>query len=312
IYYKKTNDLLLSAPIPWSTGLSSVTQNIGSVENKGVELAINSVNVNTSDFVWSTNLNWSANRNKILKLGVNDDDIFPGPWFLGQTNILRVGESIGSFWGYKRLGTWNTDEVDEAAQFDRLPGDIRWADLNDDGVLDAQDETIIGRAYPMWTMNISNTFTYKNFDFTFDIRIVEGVNIVNATKHSVEDRQAIANSMATVLDAWTPDNQDTHIAQIRHYNAGYDTHMDDWWMEDGSFIRGQNLILGYSLPTTTLAKIGLERARFYTSVQNLFVVSEYSGYDPEATTFGGSLTQNIEFFQYPKPRTFNLGVNVSF
>lgn len=312
LYYKKTNDLLLSAPIPWSTGLSSVTQNIGSVENKGLEMAINSVNVNTSGFVWSTNINWAANRNKILKLGVNDDDIFPGPWFLGQTNILRVGEPIGSFWGYKRLGTWGSDEVDEAATFDRLPGDLKWGDLNDDGVLDAQDETIIGNAYPMWTMNISNTLTYKNFDFTFDIRFVEGVNIVNATKHSVEDRQAIANSMATVLDAWTPDNQDTYIAQIRHYNAGYDTHMDDWWMEDGSFIRGQNFILGYSLPATSISKMNLQRARFYASVQNLFVVSEYSGYDPEATTFGGSLTQNIEFFQYPKPRTFNLGINVSF
>jgi hypothetical protein len=312
LYYKRTNDLLLSAPIPWSTGLSSVTQNIGSVENKGLELSINSVNVNTPDLMWSTNFNWSANRNKILKLGVNNDDIFPGPWFLGQTNILRVGEPIGSFWGYKRLGTWGSDEADEAAIFDRLPGDLKWGDLNNDGVLDANDETIIGNAYPMWTMNISNTFAYKGFDFTFDIRFVEGVNIVNATKHSVEDRQAIANSMATVLNAWTPDNQDTYIAEIRHYNAGYDTHMDDWWMEDGSFIRGQNFMLGYSLPATSISRLGLQRARLYASVQNLFLVSDYTGYDPEATTFGGSLTQNIEFFQYPKPRTFNFGVNVSF
>jgi hypothetical protein len=88
--------------------------------------------------------------------------------------------------------------------------------------------------------------------------------------------------------------------------------MDDWWVEDGSFIRGQNFVLGYSLPATHLAKLGLQRARLYGSVQNLFVISDYTGYDPEATTFGGSLTQNIEFFQYPKPRTFNLGVNVSF
>lgn len=312
LYYKRTNDLLLSAPIPWSTGLSSVTQNIGAVENKGLELSINSVNVNTNGLMWSTNFNWSANRNKILKLGVNNDDIFPGPWFLGQTNILRVGEPIGSFWGYKREGTWGSDEADEAAIFDRLPGDLKWEDLNNDGVLDANDETIIGNAYPMWTMNISNTFTYKGFDFTFDIRFVEGVNIVNATKHSVEDRQAIANSMATVLNAWTPDNQDTYIAEIRHYNAGYDTHMDDWWMEDGSFIRGQNFMLGYSLPATSISRWNLQRARLYASVQNLFVISDYSGYDPEATTFGGSLTQNIEFFQYPKPRTFNVGVNVSF
>jgi TonB-linked SusC/RagA family outer membrane protein len=311
-YYKRTNDLLLNAPIPWSSGLSSVTQNIGSVENKGIELTLNSVNMSTGDFIWTTNLNWSANRNKILELGVNDDDIFPGPWFLGQTNILRVGEPIGSLWGYKRLGTWNTDEAAEAAEYNLLPGDLKWADLNDDKVLDAQDETIIGRAYPKWTMNIANTLSYRNFDFTFDIRIVQGVNTVNATKHSVEDRQAIASGLKTILDAWTPENQDTYIAEIRHYNAGYSTHMDDWWVEDGSFIRGQNFILGYSLPEMSAQNIGLQKLRFYVSAQNLFIITEYTGYDPEATTFGGQLTQNIEFFQYPKPRTFNLGVNLSF
>src|SRR5690606_4667066 len=103
-----------------------------------------------------------------------------------------------------------------------------------------------------------------------------------------------------------------YIAQIRHYNAGYDTHMVDRRVEDGSFIRGRKLVSGNALPASQLSTLGLRRARIYGSVQNLFLVSDYTGYDPEATTFGGSLTQNIEFFQYPKPRTFNLGVNVSF
>ncbi|MDO1444793.1 TonB-dependent receptor [Rhodocytophaga aerolata] len=311
-YYKRTNDLLLAAPIPWSTGLSNVTQNIGSVENRGLEFSLNTFNIQSPNFSWNTNINWSTFQNKILKLGVNNDDIFPGPWFLGQTNILRVGLPIGTFWGYKRLGTWGTAEADEAAKYDRLPGDLKWADLNNDGVIDGKDETTIGRMYPKWTMNIANTLNWKGFDFTFDIRFVMGADIVNATKHSVEDRQAIANSMATVLNAWTPENQNTHIAQIRHYNAGYDTHMDDWWLEDGSFIRGQNFVLGYSLPATLIERLKMQRLRFYASAQNLFLISDYSGYDPEAETFGGQLIQNIEFFQYPKPRTFNLGVNVTF
>lgn len=312
LYYKRTNDLLLNAPIPWSTGLGSITQNIGSVENKGVELGLNTTNIDNGTFSWSTNVNWSANRNKILQLGVNNDDIFPGPWFLGQTNILRVGESVGSLWGYKRLGTWGTDEADEAAKYNRLPGDLKWADLNNDGKLDGKDETIIGRAYPKWTMNVSNTLKYRNFDFTFDIRFVHGVNTVNATKHSVEDRQGIASGLASIMNAWRPDNQNTYIAEVRHYNAGYDTHMDDWWVEDGSFIRGQNFVLGYSVPSEAAQRMRLQGLRVYASAQNLFLISDYSGYDPEATTFGGQLTQNIEFFQYPKPRTFNLGVNVSF
>ena len=114
------------------------------------------------------------------------------------------------------------------------------------------------------------------------------------------------------MNAWRPDNQNTHIAEVRHYNAGYDTHMDDWWAEDGSFIRGQNFILGYNLPLVAAQKIRLQGLRVYASAQNLFLITDYTGYDPEATTFGGQLTQNIEFFQYPKPRTFNLGLNVSF
>jgi len=243
---------------------------------------------------------------------VSSSTFLPGPWFLGQTNILRVGEPIGSFWGYKRLGTFSTAEADLAARYNRLPGDIKWADLNNDGKIDAADETIIGRQYPKWNMNISNTFQLGKFDLSFDIRFVMGVNTLNATKHSVEDRQANASSSRSVRNAWTPENQNTMIAQIRHYNAGYDTHMDDWWVEDGSFIRGQNFVLGYSLPTS-FGKVNFQRLRVYASAQNFFLISKYSGYDPEALTgFGNQLTQNMEFFQYPRPRTFNLGLNMTF
>jgi len=168
-YHKVTKDLLLNAPIPWSTGLSSVTQNIGSVENKGLEVAFAIRTITNQFFSWTTNLAFSTNRNKILKLGVNNDDIFPGPRFLGETNILRVGYPIGTFWGYKRLGTWNTNEADMAAQYNRKPGDLRWADLNNDGKIDTSDETIIGRAYPKWTMNISNGFQLGKFDLAFDM-----------------------------------------------------------------------------------------------------------------------------------------------
>lgn len=311
-YHKITKDLLLNAPIPWSTGLSSVTQNIGSVENKGFELGLMTRNISTNRFSWSTNVAFSSNRNRILKLGVNNDDIFPGPWFLGQTNILRVGQPIGSFWGYRRLGTWGTDEADEAARYNRLPGDLKWEDINKDGRIDAADETIIGRAYPKWNLNVGNSIQFGKFDFSMDIRFVMGVNTVNATKHSVEDRQAIASSSRSVLNAWTPENQNTYIAQIRHYNAGYDTHMDDWWVEDGSFIRGQNIVLGYTLPNT-IGKLNFQRLRVYVSAQNFFLISKYSGYDPEALTgFGNQLTQNMEFFQYPRPRTFNAGLNLVF
>ncbi|KAA0991378.1 SusC/RagA family TonB-linked outer membrane protein [Dyadobacter aurulentus] len=311
-YHKVTKDLLLNAPIPWSTGLSSVTQNIGSVENRGIELGLNTRNISNEKFSWSTNFAFSTNKNKILKLGKNGDDIFPGPNFLGNTNILRIGHAVGTLWGYRRLGTYSSDEAELAKTYNRFPGDLKWEDINKDGKIDGSDETIIGRSYPKWNLNIGNNFTFGKFDLSFDIRIVMGVNTVNATKHSVEDRQAIASSARTVLNAWTPENQNTHIAQIRHYNAGYDTHMDDWWVEDGSFIRGQNIVLGYSLPTK-YGKVNFQRLRIYASAQNFFLSDKYSGYDPEALTgFGGQLNANMEFFQYPRPRTFSLGLNVTY
>ncbi|MGV8877705.1 MAG: SusC/RagA family TonB-linked outer membrane protein [Sphingobacteriaceae bacterium] len=311
-YHKVTKDLLLDAPIPWSTGLSSVTQNIGSVQNEGIELSLNTQNIRSDDFSWSTDLNFTANKNKILKLGVSNDDIYPGPWFLGQTNILRIGWPIGTFWGYEREGVWGTDQAAQAAVYNLKPGDLKWKDQNNDGVINDADNTRLGQAYPKYTMNLSNTLNYKNFDFTFDIRFVGGVNTVANYNHSTEDRQAIANSLATVLDAWTPQNQNSNIAEVRYYGSFYQTHIDSHWVQDGSFIRGQNFVLGYSLPQQTIEKLSIQKLRFYVSAQNLFLITKYTGYDPEVETFGGQLTQNQDFFPYPHPRVFNLGLNLTF
>ena len=310
-YIKTTKDLLLSAPVPWSTGFSSVFRNIGSVENKGFEFSLVTRNI-TGDFYWETATNFYLNRNEVLALGEENDDIFPGPWFLGQTNILRVGEPVGSFWGPIRLGTWNTDEAAQAAEFGRLPGDLKYLDLNNDGVINGDDHTIIGNNNPDWTMNIANTFRYKGFEFMFDLQFVQGVDVFLMTKHSVEDRQTLANSYATVLNAWTPENQNTPIAQVRRPGAGYDTNSDTHWLEDGSFIRGRNVRLLYNFPLAKIENLGLQNLQLYLSGQNLFVITEFTGYDPEFSTYGQAFSQGIEFFQYPKPRTFTLGLNVTF
>jgi TonB-linked SusC/RagA family outer membrane protein len=311
-YHKTTKDLLLDAPIPWSTGLSSVTENIGSVRNTGVELALNTQNIRSDNFNWSTDVIFTANKNQIIKLGVSNDDIYPGPWFLGQTNILRVGWPIGTFWGYIRDGVWGTDEAAEAATYNLKPGDLKWRDLNNDGKIDDADNTRLGQAYPKFTMNVSNTLNYKNFDFTFDIRFVSGVNTVANYFHSTEDRQAIANSLASVLDAWTPQNQNSSVAEVRYYGSFYQTHIDSHWVQDGSYIRGQNFILGYTLPASTMDRLKIQKLRVYVSAQNLFLITNYSGYDPEVNTFDGQLTQNQDFFPYPRPRVFNLGLNLTF
>ncbi len=315
-YNRVTKDLLLQAPIPWSAGEqnANVYQNIGSVRNAGVEVSLNSTNIQKNNFTWTTSVVFTSNRNRILKLNNGNADIFPGPNFLGQTNILRVGEPIGSLWGMTRLGTYGSNEADEAAQHNLKPGDRKYI-YNADG---SNYYSIIGRTTPKWTGVLSNTFKYKNWDLTADIRFVEGINTAATFKHSTEDRQTLANSLATVLDAWTPDHQNTMISQVRNYKFAQDSHFDTWWVEDGSFIRGQNFVLGYNFGNSALQRLKVDRLRIYASVQNLFIITKYSGYDPEVDTFNSgygsnsAFSQNLDFFAYPRPRVWNLGVNLTF
>jgi TonB-linked SusC/RagA family outer membrane protein len=315
-YNRTTKDLLLQAPIPWSAGTNNnfVYVNVGSVRNTGFELNLSTVNIKTKNLTWTTDIIFSTNRNRILKLKDGNADIFPGPNFLGQTNILRVGEAIGTFWGRTRLGTYSDKEADLAATQNLKPGDRKYL-LNADG---SEHYGIIGRAYPKWTGNFTSTLEFKNWDFKFDIRFVQGVNTAATFKHSSEDRQTIANSLKTVLDAWTPQHQNTMISQVRNYKFAQDSKFDTWWVEDGSFIRGQNFTLGYTLPASVLDRFKISRLRFYASVQNLFIITKYTGYDPEVDTYNssygsnGSFSQNLDFFSYPRPRVWNLGVNLNF
>jgi TonB-linked SusC/RagA family outer membrane protein len=317
-YSRTTNDLLLQTPIPWSAGFTTanVYKNIGSVRNSGVELSLTTVNVKGSDFQWNTTFLFAANKNKVLKLNDGNADIFPGPNFLGQNYVIRVGQPLGSFYGMTRVGTYSDSPADvaEAAAHGLKSGDRKYI-YNADGT---PYYSIIGQAYPKWTGTFSSSMKYKNWDFTFDIRFVQGVNTAANFKHSSEDRQTISNSLTTVLNGWTPTNQNTMISQVRNYKYAQDSHFDTWWVEDGSFIRGQNFILGFNVPANTIKKLNMTRLRIYASVQNLFIITKYTGYDPEVDTFNasygsnGAFSQNLDFFAPPRPRVWNLGVQVGF
>lgn len=317
-YNRTTHDLLLQTPIPWSAGFTTanVYQNIGSVRNEGVELNLTTVNVKSQSFTWTTTFLATVNKNKVLKLNAGNADIFPGPNFLGQNYVIRVGQPIGAFYGMTRVGTYSTSAADvaEAATHGLKPGDRKYI-YNADG---SPYYSVIGHAYPNWTGTFSSTMRYKNWDFSFDIRFVQGVNTSANFKHSSEDRQTISNSLATVLNGWTPTNQNTYISQVRNYKYAQDSHFDTWWVEDGSFIRGQNFILGYSIPTESLKKVNINRLRIYASVQNLFLKTKYTGYDPEVDTFNSgygsnsAFSQGLDFFSVPRPRIWNLGVQVGF
>jgi TonB-linked SusC/RagA family outer membrane protein len=316
-YNRTTKDLLLQTPIPWSAGMqtANVYRNIGSVRNTGIEINLHTVNVKTPEFTWSTNFIFASNKNKVLKLNEGNADIFPGPNFLGQNYIIRVGQPIGSFWGMTRVGTYSESEAAQAALVNLKPGDRKYI-YDKDGKTPVY--SIIGRAYPKWTGTFTSTINYRSWDFSFDIRFVQGVNTAANFKHSSEDRQTIANSLATVLNAWTPQHQNTMISQVRNYKFAQDSHFDTWWVEDGSFIRGQNMTLGYTVPEAAVRRLKLTKIRIAASVQNFFLHTKYTGYDPEVDTFfsgygqNTGFSQNLDFFAYPRPMFYTLGLTVGF
>ena len=324
LYYRKTTDMLLDAPVPRTSGYATIRKNVGSMENRGLEFALNTVNFEGDNFSWNTNFNISLNRNKVLSLAT-PSDIFNvgGPNFTNPTNIIRIGEPAGSFYGLVRLGTWSEAERAEAAKFvsyrnniTMLPGDIKYLDVNGDFAITDADRMIIGNGSPQAWGAFTNTFRYKSLDLTAELQYSYGNDVLDMTLHSSQDRQGLANSYSSVLTAWTPQNQNTPIAEIRDTRAGYVTNVDSHWIQDGSFIRGRNLLLGYTFPAATTSRLKLNRLRIYGSAQNFFLLvnKEVNG-DPETVGIRGGDGNNVfsqgqNWHGYPRPRTFMLGLQV--
>ena len=316
-YHKLTTDMLLDVPLPQSTTTGSVKKNYGSVQNQGWEITLGSHNIKSKNFNWSTDLTFSANENKIIKLGPTGADILRNYWVGGANTILREGESVASFFGLTRLGTYSTAEASLAARYGFVPGDVKYLDKNKDGVISfVSDGGVLGSAFPIFDMNINNQFTYKNFDFNMDIRVSYGAKKENRTNHSSQDRQAMANGKNSILDAWRPDHQNTMIGQVRPGNGGayYQTYPDTHWIEDCSFIRGDGTTLGYTFPQPIIKKLGVSKVRIYATAKNFFVLTKYTGYDPEGSDSDNldSITPGMDFFMYPRPTTYTFGVNLIF
>ncbi|MBM1106349.1 TonB-dependent receptor [Aurantibacter crassamenti] len=323
-YYRKTTDMLLDAPVPQSSGYTLIRRNVGSMENKGFEFSLTTKNIATENVTWNSTFNISTNRNKVLSLAT-PSDIFGvgGPGITNETSIIRVGEPVGAFWGLTREGVWGTDEAAEAASFvsyrnglTLLPGDIKYKDFNGDKIINDEDRSIIGNGYPDASGTFTNYVAYKGIDLTLEMQYSIGNDVMDMNLHASEDRQALANSYRTVLDAWTPDNQDTMIAQVRDTRAGYVTNVDSHWIKDGSFLRGRNLMLGYTFQPQLLEKLYLNKLRIYASTQNFFLLvnDELIG-DPEVSPIRGGASNNVfsqgmKWHEYPKSTTFVVGLQV--
>ncbi|MBD0404311.1 TonB-dependent receptor [Flammeovirga sp. EKP202] len=323
VYYKKTSDLLLYANVTGVSGQAKQWQNIGAVENKGLELSLNTINIDKKKFQWSSNINITFNQNKILDLGGVDEIPFliPGGYMTDMGRLI-VGESIGTAYGYVFDGVYQTDDftsdgalkegVVSMAGRNVQPGDFKYKDLDGDGVVNSSnDKTVISQSVPQHYGGFSNTFKYGGFDLSLLFRWSYGNDVYNAGRFRYEGGLGVQHINNVTQEywenRWTEDNASNTHGKLG--NAGAKD-ISSYYVEDASFIRLQNISLGYTFSGPFLETMNVKNIRVYGVADNLFVWTEYSGYDPEVS-FNNTVMTGLDRIGYPRATTITLGVNVN-
>jgi TonB-linked SusC/RagA family outer membrane protein len=330
-YQTHTKDLLLFTPVSVSTGFTKGWFNIGELANKGFEFSISYALETGSGFSWNTSLNVTQTQNEVLALGVDDSPIYIDVNFdniCKDEVILQIGGSINDMYGYKTDGVYVTEDFNEVEDDEgniklvlkedvagmgagEKPGDLKYKDLNNDSIIDADDRTIIGNALPEFYGSWSNSFSYKGISLDIVMQYSYGNDIFNATLTRNARFQGGGGNVPTFwLDRWTPENPNsTQYARIASLNTA------DFFIEDGSFIRLQTLRLGYDIPKVWAAKIKAKSIKVYVSATNLALFTKYSGYDPEVSTnknYSYPFVQGFDYGGFPRPKTFIAGLNIQF
>jgi TonB-dependent starch-binding outer membrane protein SusC len=323
-YRKRTDDLLFRSFIPTTSGFNSKLINAGSVGNNGFEFGLNYVAITNKRFTWDGSLNFSINRNKVLDLngtdnllaGASSSNIFVGSGT--PTSILRVGQPIGSFYGYQFGGIWQTPAEILASGTKQAvkPGDPIYLDLNRDSVLTGADRIILGNALPKFIYGFTNNFHFGNFSLGLFIQGVSGVNVLNQNLYELENGFNNTNKMRTVLNSWNgpgTSNSMPRVSSLLRRGTGITSEV----IEDGSYLRLKTLTLAYDW--TKIKSKWLKTATVYTTVQNLYTFTNYSGYDPEVNSYNddnadlsNNLSLNTDYNSYPASRTIIFGVRFSF
>jgi len=306
-YTKDTRDMLLSLPIPRSTGFSSRMTNIGSVQNRGFELMIATANL-TGAFKWDSNIAFNTLTNTVKNLGGIANIITGSAGSTNQIAIIREGDPLHSFYGYEILGIWQEGDDFSVTNDNVGPGDIRYRDVNGDGLVNADDRVILGNSFPDFIWSFTNTFSYRNFGLYV---FFEGVNGVNMLNNNMVDTYFPANLKRNrlaepLLHRWTPENPSTTYPSFVTPNVQGQKTVNSYTVEDASYIRLNTIRLSYQLPIKGRA---LQSASVYVSGQNLFTITDYSGYDP-ALNPNGSANFRIDWNAFPSARTFLLGVAI--
>lgn len=296
LYKRKTVDLILNQKIPTSTGFNQVVANVGEIENKGIELTLNTVNIAKTNFSWNTTFAFTKNNNKLLELYGDGQSVDIG-------NKLFVGQPIRANFDYKYAGIWQLADSSGAKGYNQAPGSVRVVDQNKDGKIssatNADDRVVLGTQLPNWILGVTNRFNFKRFDFSFFIYYRNGVQYSNSTLSGTFGELGTRYNSLASLDYWTKDNPSTtyfspYVANPYRGAINY---------QDASFLRISDFTLGYTLPKKKLDKMKISNARFYAQVSNPFVFTDYIGFDPEF---------NSAIFQDDVPNViYTVGVNIS-
>ncbi len=358
VYDNRSKDLLLFVPVAPTFGFPFQYQNIGRTSNKGVELQLNANIVNKKNFSWRASFNIAHNVNKVVALGTGQTTLFPAAsWGVsGQPTdyITKVGEVVGSMWGLVNDGFYHVSDFDYTNGVYTLkagvvsdapiigvvqPGSIKFADLNNDKVVDlANDRQIIGNPTAKFTGGLNQQFTYKNWDASVFVNFSYGNDIYNANKIEFTNGYSNNSNMLGIMAGrWKVVTETGATAQyvtgagqvigidpasLEALNAGATIwqplksagafYPSSWAIEDGSFLRINNVTIGYNLPAKKISRLGMSKLRFYVTANNLHIFTKYTGYDPEVSVNSSPLTPGLDYSAYPKSRSFVVGINAAF
>ena len=311
-YIKNTSDMLYAAPIPFVAGTQAPVRNIGELENRGLELALEYRNRDRA-LKYSVSGNIAFVQTEVISLGEGGEPITTGNVFsAGAVSRTEVGRSVASFYGYVTDGIFQSNEEVAAHAFQNentSAGDIRYKDLNQDGIINIDDRDYIGDPTPDFTYGINADVEFKGFDMSLFIQGVQGNDIFNGI---VRYDFSYTNRPQSILNRWTGPGTSNFEPRVTVSDPNFNARVSDRFIENGSYIRLKNVQLGYSLPNTLLSKIKLHKFRVYVSAQNLLTFTDYSGLDPEIGATQGALDLGIDRGFYPQSRTFLGGVNIVF
>lgn len=322
VYQGTTNQLLLNRPLVGASGYTGIQENIGSIRNKGIDIGLVTTNVETKNVLWTTNFNISFFDNEILTLAGT-------PFAAGFASWVAEGEALGAFRGYRTLGLFQTQaEIDvlntkakeltgrtTAVYQSTLtrPGDIKFKDINNDGVITSDDQEILGDANPNYYGGVTNTIQAYGFDLSFFFQYSMGNFVFNNTRAFSEGMNSVFGQANTVKNRWTPENTTATMPRAVFQDPNNNRRVSDRFVEDASYVRLKNVTFGYTFPTKLLEKIKMRSARVYVTGQNLLTFTDYSGFDPEVSTFGETNTAaGTDFLTFPQSRSLIVGLNIGF